>query len=352
MNHASDRFWSLFILTAAFSAAAVANPARRYQLVNLDAAVGEQGVSPIAINNEGVVALRASSNGQIISLLYDSRIGQVVQRFPPENGVINAISKNGNTVGQGGFATIGWFVVGGVPGTVPFPGGTGSGALAVNNRGQVAGFINLPSGFFGSSHAVVYSTQNGELADLGTLGGNSSIAFAINERGQTTGWANVAGSPFDQPQHAFRFDGRVMEDLGTLGGDSSIGFAIDAQGRVAGFADAAAGRHPPRHAFLFDRDGMHDLGTLPGRRSSEARAMNNHGDAVGQSSFFGDLNSAHAVLFSRGGVVDLNDVAPDGEGFVHQTAAGINDSGAIIGQSMDSNFQFRAFLLLPLDDEE
>ena len=59
---------------------------------------------------------------------------------------------------------------------------------------------------------------------------------------------------------------------------------------------------------------MHDLGTLGERSSSEARAMNNHAEVVGHSSF-GALNTAHAVLFSKGEVIDLNDLAPYGDGF-------------------------------------
>ena len=37
--------------------------------------------------------------------------------------------------------------------------------------------------------------------------------------------------------------------------------------------------------------------------------MNNHAEVVGHSSF-GALNTAHAVLFSKGEVIDLNDLAP------------------------------------------
>ena len=92
---------------------------------------------------------------------------------------------------------------------------------------------------------------------------------------------------------------------------------------------------------------MHDLGTLGARNASEAKAMNNHGDAVGNSSF-GALDTAHAVLFSNGQVIDLNDLAPGTDGFVHQEARGINDGGAIVGVSFNpETFGFRSFLLLP-----
>jgi len=332
-------------LAAAISAAASAEPARRYRLVNLDAAVGEQ-VTPVAINDAGIVALGGRSG----LFLYDSNSGEITRPPQPGFSSINGLSNNGNIAGVS-FASgaLGWFVIDGVFGTVPFPGGTGSEALAVNDRGQVAGFISVPGGLFGTTHAVIYSARAQDLTDLGTFGGTGSAARAINDRGQVAGSINLPGPLFSPPQHAFLFTDGAVQDLGTFGGRSSSAAAIDAHGRVAGFAEFPGPLFDaPRHAFLFDQGGMHDLGTLPGRTSSEATAMNDHGDAVGQSSQ-GALNTAHAVLFTDGQVIDLNDVAPDPDGFVHQIAVGINNRGEIIGTST-ANFTFRSFLLVPVDD--
>jgi len=333
-------------LVAAISAAAAADPARQYHLVDLDAAIGLRG-TPVAINNDGIVAF-VSREG--FSLLYDSNSGQVVQPPPIQQAGIAAITNNNNTAGTNG--RTGWFVVDGVGGTVPFGGGTGSGALAVSDNGLVAGFINLPGGAFGlgKEHGVIYSPKTQQLTDLGTFGGDSSFARAVNDRGQVAGGAQFPGPRlFDNPFHAFRFFDGVMEDLGTLGGANSDAFAIDAHGRVAGAADLPGPFFDqPRHAFLFDKDGMHDLGTLPEAAfRSEARAMNDAGDAVGQSCCVGIV--PHAVLFSGGEVIDLNDLAPATDGFVHDSASGINDHGAIVGTSVAPDFTRRSFLMLPVD---
>jgi probable HAF family extracellular repeat protein len=57
----------------------------------------------------------------------------------------------------------------------------GSGANAINNRGQVAGGSSTAAE---EIHAFLW--QKGEMEDLGTLGGDS-YAFAINDRGQVVG---------------------------------------------------------------------------------------------------------------------------------------------------------------------
>jgi probable HAF family extracellular repeat protein len=329
----------------ALSAAASAHQPRRYRVVDLGQA------TPVSINDRGFIAVRTFADGQVLSAVFDVRAGQVVQRFPADDAFITAVSNGGNTAGVTASGAPAWFVVHGVRGTLPLDGGVRNGALGVNDGGDVVGFISFPIEPFGAEHAISFSTKSAQLTDLGTLGGSSSIAFAVNERGQITGWANVPGSPFREPQHAFLYDRGQMVDLGTLGGNNSFGLAIDSAGRVAGFSDFDfSSRFPPRRAFLHDRNGMHDLGTLPGRTSSEAHALNDRGDVVGHSSF-GALNTAHAFLFSGGEMVDLNNVAVLADGFVLQQAVGINNHGVIIGMAQNPNtFENRGFALVP--DEE
>src|SRR6185503_8338083 len=62
------------------------------------------------------------------------------------------------------------------------------------------------------------------LTDLGTLGGSTSGALAINEAGQVVGLASIAG---DVENHAFVWEGGVMTDLGTFGGSYTTPVAIN-----------------------------------------------------------------------------------------------------------------------------
>ena len=72
------------------------------------------------------------------------------------------------------------------------PGDLCSSALAINNRGQVAGATDL--------HAFFWSAETGMVA-LGTLGDPSGVstAYAINDWGQVVGRADAPDGRF----HAF-----------------------------------------------------------------------------------------------------------------------------------------------------
>ena len=62
-------------------------------------------------------------------------------------------------------------------------GGTNSGASAINDKGQAAGWSLTSSG---EHHAFLW-TVTGGMRDLGTLGGTNSVAGAINNNGQVVG---------------------------------------------------------------------------------------------------------------------------------------------------------------------
>jgi probable HAF family extracellular repeat protein len=68
------------------------------------------------------------------------------------------------------------------------PGGTSSGAAAINERGQVVGSAGYPTEFGEEPHAFVW--ENGVMKDLGTLDGQTtSFGNGINDRGVIVGTA-------------------------------------------------------------------------------------------------------------------------------------------------------------------
>lgn len=123
-------------------------------------------------------------------------------------------------------------------------GGIGSGALGINNSGQIVGIAAINDGNF--PHAFLYS--GGRMTDLGTLGGSNSEAYGINASGEVVGLSYTA----DNAQRAFLYSGANMTDLNSLidprsGWTLSNASGINDSGQIA-----ANGYHPTvgRRALL------------------------------------------------------------------------------------------------------
>jgi probable HAF family extracellular repeat protein len=126
------------------------------------------------------------------------------------------------------------------------PGGLSCDAVAINDRGEVAGVGD--SGPRTNTHAVLWN-QAGAPKDLGVLrGGNTSSALAINILGTVVGNGNCATSD----SHAFVWSAKDgMLDLNDLiaphsGWELVSAAAINAVGQIAG-AGSIAGQ---QRAFL------------------------------------------------------------------------------------------------------
>lgn len=191
------------------------------------------------------------------------------------------------------------------------PGFRSSGAVDINERGQIVGEGTnyRPDGSTVSYHAFLW--EDGRMRDLGTLGGRTSYPGDINDRGQVVGGAKTEKGK----SHAFLWQNGKMRDLGMAGellsinnrgqitgtdwdlsraffwqngtkreltlGGSSFAEAINEAGQVAGLSVTKKG--DGTHAFLWQNGRMRDLGTLPGRRESSAEAINERGQVVGDS---------------------------------------------------------------------
>lgn len=207
------------------------------------------------------------------------------------------------------------------------PGGAYSGAIAINNRGQVVGNASTGTGV---DHAFLWSKSTG-MIDLGLLHSGDGYSFAngVNNSSTVVGLSGTS---------AFIWTlGSGMRDLGTLGGMGATAYGINDAGQVVGTSAAADG---DGQAFLWSAStGMQNLGTLGGGRFSEAYAINDSGQVAGIG-YLADNVTVHAFLWTQSG--GMQDLGTLGGSFSYAT--GINSAGQVTGYSLTSSNAEVAFL--------
>ena len=231
----------------------------------------------------------------------------------------------------------------------------GSEASSISSDEKVVGWSN--AGKAGFEHHVFLWQSGDGIKDLGTLPEKPrsySHASSINDNGQVVGTASVG-----HDDHAFLWQaGKGFQDLGTLGGQTCQAACVNNYGQIVGRDTTIPGG--PRlvqehgrmyalfHAFLWQSGkGMQDLGTFAGGHGSAANGINNSGQIVGG----GDTeNSYHALLYSNGTTIDLNNMIDPALGWNLRSANAINDLGQIVGNGENQAGQSHAFLLTPVPE--
>jgi probable HAF family extracellular repeat protein len=233
---------------------------------------------------------------------------------------------------------------------LPGLGGGQTSAEDVSDHGQVVGQARVRTG---RDHAVLWVLPRGAghavaAVDLGRPAGRvESSALAVNERGQ------VAGAVADRDGYQVAATWTPDRPRGTRGTWRELGILRGATGSVAedlNRSGVVVGQADPRGVDRgWSWDGrMHVLAPLPGGTESYAVGVDDAGDVVGYSNAAD--GSAHAVLWRGGLTVDLNDLLPAWAveaGYVLREAHEINHHGQVVGvASIDDHAH--AFLLTPV----
>lgn len=196
-------------------------------------------------------------------------------------------------------------------------GGSNIAARSVNSSRQVVGYARPTD----STNYKAFLYEYGEMKNLGTLeSGLISYAYSINEYGQVVGQSHTNKS--GTTSEAFIYEDEKMMGLGTLGGNSSGAFDINADGVVVGTSTLEAPSHDIQ-AFIYEDDEMTSLGCLDDTGYSEARAINDNNQVVGNS--LTESGHYHAFLYEEGEMYDLGSI--EGDSFAYD----INNHGQIVG---------------------
>ena len=230
----------------------------------------------------------------------------------------------------------------------------------VSNTEWVEGWSLL----YGDAITHVFLWHDGVMRDLGTLGGpNSSTVFRPNDLGDAGGYSEIIPTPDPNGEdfcgfgdnlvcRAFYWHNGRMIAQPTLGGPNSAGFGINDLGELAGTAEnkiieptcAGTGEVLQYKPVIWIGGHTYQLPTLPGDPVGVVFAINNQGQAVGNSGQCGAGFASvqeHAVVWQNGKAIDIGSLGST----INNNPEDINCRGDVTGfASLAGDETFHAYL--------
>jgi probable HAF family extracellular repeat protein len=186
--------------------------------------------------------------------------------------------------------------------------------------------------------SAAFAQNRYQITRIPTAQGANSAALGINNKGEVVGYS-FQGE--DYQAFLYSSSDQSLMDVSSLGGKINAACAINDADQVTGYSQDGNGN---LLAFAFSRNQpIASLGTLDGASTSEAFGINNSGAVVGDSQS-GNQNH-RPVLFSNGSVQDLG-LGGSNEPDALETAYAINDAGQIVGRHSAGNNSFHAFVFI------
>lgn len=340
-------------LTAGAIAIAAGQAAGQFTVHEIPTLGGDRSTA-LGVNNAGqVVGSARNADGLFQPILWENGVVTNLNPFPGTQGNANAINNNGEIVGfinstpgttQRGF----YWNAGNLALLEPASGNPNhfTEAHGINDHGQISGSAQVagPNGF----QAFIWDRDNTSpvisVPQISGTGAGFSAGYYINNNGQMTGYYQ-SNLGFEQPWRGFVYQtsNNLATDVGTLGDDNSYveAWDINDHGHVVGYSDTNL--FFDTRAFILTEDGMQSLGTLPGGNFSSALGINNNDWVVGTST--NESGQPRAFLWRDGVMEDLNDFIDPNSGWILERAQGVSDTGWIIGLGQ-LNGEFRGFAIL------
>ncbi len=183
-----------------------------------------------------------------------------------------------------------------------------SSGIAINNHGQVVGATTTTNDDSFFVHPFL-STGGGKMVDLGNLGDDfdTGAALGINDAEIIVGYSPIRTGEY----RAFSYQGGVIRDLGL--GNGSVAVGINLFNQIVGTLytvnyNPEPQNEAPSKVFILHNGKEKFLPTLGGT-SATAIAINDFGQVLGTSQIKGDAAN-HAFLYTNGKMTDLGSFTP------------------------------------------